>query len=296
MNKYFFIDGSNLCYRVFWTHKTLSHNNSSVGLLFGFFKNLIGLKKQFPDYIFTVVWDSKSIRRNKESQEGVEKGILSYSYKSARKEKSEETNETFKDMFSQMDRLKESLSLMNINQVASYGVEADDIIHSYCKKITDSEILILTSDKDYYQLLSDKVSIYDPIKKYTLTKTAFTQEFGIEPQQWVEVGGICGDKGDSIQGADGWGDITALKYIKQYGTLENVLKAVEEKQEKNKKEIALLSFRERLFVARSLKQMDIVENLPEIKEKTECEKDKLKNFFIENGFASLLLDVGRLVN
>lgn len=296
MKKYLFIDGSNMCYRTFWTHRTLTHKDSPVGLLFGFFKNLISLKKTYPEHIFVIVWDSKSARRNAQTVAGVEQGILTCTYKSARKERSEETDELFKDMFSQMERLKESLSLMNAQQIFKQGFEADDIIYTYSKTIDDGEILIITSDKDYYQLLEHNVQVLDPIKKLIITKDSFIKEYGIQPSQWVDVGGISGDKGDSIQGAEGWGEITALKYVKEYGTMENVIKGVEAKILKNKKEESLLTFKERISLAKSLKQMDIVPDLPKIEDKIEVDKNNLKNFFIGNGFCSLLLEVGRLVS
>ncbi len=297
MKKYLLIDGNNMSYRVFYVHKTLTHRDSPVGLLFGMFKNLVSLKKIYSDYIFVIFWDSKSKRRIAESEAGVSQGYLTRTYKSARQERSEETNEMFKDMFSQMDRLKEALNLINIQQVFKEGFEADDLINSYCKKIgKENEILVITSDKDYYQLLDDNISILEPIKKEMITKESFLKKYGISPIQWIDLGGITGDAGDSIEGAVGWGDVTSLKYLKQYGTMENVLEEVEKKEIKNKKELTLLSFKDRLKIAKSLKQMDVVEDLPEIEDyKENLNNGDLRKFFIDNGFMSLVYDCGFLI-
>lgn len=295
MKKILLIDGNNFCYRVFWTNRSLMYNGASVSLLYGVFKHLAGLKKTYSDYCFVIVWDSKSVRRIVESKEGVEKGIIANTYKSGRLQR-KEFDEQFKEMFRQIPILKEKLNLININQVYIEGYEADDVIYSYCKTLRDSEILVLTSDKDYYQMLNDNVSIYEPIKKELWTKKVFIDHFGIEPELWVDVGAISGDKSDSIEGADGWGEITALKYVKQFGTLEKILSHLTCKTDRTKKEDILTSYKDRLFLAKSLKKMDLVYPLPLLTDKKPMDKKPLHEFFIQNGFGSLILEEGRLLS
>lgn len=291
--KQLFIDGNNMAYRTFWTHRHLSNSKGvPVSLLFGFFKSLTLIKQAHSDYKIVVVWDSKSARRIAESTLGVERGLIPSPYKATRSDHSS-PDDNFKSMFEQMDTLKDGLNLTSIQQVHVPGYEADDVIYSYCKGANaQTEIKVVTSDKDYYQLLQDNVKIFDSNKKVEWTKQIFEATYNITPSLWVDVGAISGDAGDNIHGADGWGEKTALKYVQQYGTLEQVLLAIEQKTEKSKKEHALLSFKERLILAKSLKQMDVVQELPSLSQDTRTlDRKALQGFFIKNGFASLLTSV-----
>ena len=144
-------------------------------------------------------------------------------------------------------------------------------------------------------MLSSNVKIWDAMKKKMWTKEVFMNEYGIEPSLWVDVGAISGDKSDNIHGAVGWGDVTSLKYVKEYGTMENVIAAVEAKTTRSKKEEALLSFKERLKIAKSLKQMDLIQPLPEIFHNLTRDKKPLQEYFISSGFGSLMLDIPTLV-
>ena len=159
MKKLLFIDGNNMSYRTFWTHRHLSNKGVPVSLLYGFFKSLSILKKTHPEYKIVIVWDSKSARRIAESTAATEKGIIPSPYKATRGER----NEDFKSMFEQMDILKEGLQFTNVQQVHMSGYEADDVIYSYCKSANpdDTDVLVITSDKDYYQAIQDNVRILD---------------------------------------------------------------------------------------------------------------------------------------
>lgn len=257
---------------------------------------MAGLKQKFHDYEFVIAWDSKSQRRMAESTQAVEKGIIPSAYKDNRRT-SADMDDQFKDMFAQMGTLKEKLNLINVNQIGSAGYEADDVIHTLCARADPAdEIMVITSDKDYYQILRPNVVLYDPLNKTTHTHESFKMRYGIEPGLWVDAGALAGDKSDNIHGADGWGEVTALKYIREFGSLENILTAVSNKPEKNKKELALLTFTERLALAKSLKKMDVVQDLPPYEyKKPVLDRKELERFFLSNGFGSLFISVVRLI-
>jgi len=290
------IDGNNLSYRVFWTHRQLRHKAMNVGLLYGFLRSLIALRKDYKQEDFVVAWDWGSERRKRESEAGVEAGIIPSAYKQNRKDR--EAPPEFELMFEQMDTLRDDfLPLTNVVQSHKKGFEADDIIFTYVHQYAVLRpVVVITSDKDFYQLLRPNVTIYNPAadKKTRFTADDFETEYGFEPRLWVDVGALEGDSGDNIHGVPKWGVKTACKYIQQHGSVEAVIEAVRAKQKRGKIEDALLEHLDRVDLARSLKQMDIVPELPGVVGEA-GDEDALRQLCIEKSFVSLLKDLWRLV-
>ena len=225
--KYLLIDGNHMACRATFAHSELKSNTGvPTGVHFGFFNNIINLKQQYPDYNFLISWDGKSGRRKVESKVGVDKGIVKSAYKENR-DTAEEMPQPMKDFISQAPFLKKALGETGIPQIRMPDFETDDIIFSYCKKIGENnEIICVTGDEDYFQLLSDNVSIWNDGKKKHITKTDWVKEYEITPEQWVDVGSLTGDTGDNIFGVYGVGEVTALKLIREYGTYEKTLQAL----------------------------------------------------------------------
>jgi 5'-3' exonuclease len=207
----------------------------------------------------------------------------------------------------------------------------------------DNEIVCITGDEDYYQLLDDHISIFNGGKQKTITKSEWMKEYGITPQQWVDVGALMGDNGDNIFGVYGVGEKTALGLIQEHGSWEKVLDflhkqldslrvqypdltnpdefkrlgmmktdpdnpksklkypeitlntpftgvalAFEDKKIKklSKTNLMILMFEERVKLAYSLKKMDIIPDLPEIKQ-GEFNKERLIEYFDYYDIATL---------
>lgn len=262
--KLLLIDGNNLAFRVHWTHRNLTYNKMSVSLLYGFFRSLISLKKQFPDHFFIIAWDGGYERRLKESEEAVSKGIIKSSYKANRREV-KEIDPLIANMFEQMQPLREALQLVKVLQITVKGCEGDDIINTYVKNNKDDENLIVTSDKDFYQLLSDKTSIYDAMKSNLWTRKNFIDGYGFEPELWVDVGALMGDKGDNIIGVNGIGEVWATKLVKEFGNIDQIFIGLKNKTKLSAKEKLVLENTEVIYLAKSLKKMDYIENIPAIK-------------------------------
>jgi len=89
--------------------------------------------------------------------------------------------------------------------------------------------VLVTSDKDYYQLLSDKVSMWDVSKEELITEESFKGKYCINPKQHVDVGALMGDSGDNIHGIPGWGDKTSIKAIQEHGDWQSVIDDLKEK-------------------------------------------------------------------
>jgi DNA polymerase-1 len=88
--------------------------------------------------------------------------------------------------------------------------------------------VIVTGDKDMLQLLTPHVRIYDPVKNIWLGEAECHERFGVEPARVVEIMGLMGDAADNIPGVKGIGEKTAMKLIAQFGTIEELLRRVEE--------------------------------------------------------------------
>lgn len=100
---------------------------------------------------------------------------------------------------------------------------------------------------------------------------------------------------DDIFGVDGWGAVTANKYVRQYGDLESVIAGVQAIEKKSKKEQTLINSIPRVRLAKSLKKMDLVPDLPRPRMTRFTDVEQINTLFLELGFASLLKEAWRLV-
>ena len=223
--KYLLIDANNLAVRCAFANAELKTTSGlPSGVHFGMFNSLIALKKKYFDYQFLMVWDSKSKRRMDESIAAVAQKIIPELYKANRKK--DEQPQPLKDFYTQSNTLRRALGATGIPQIMIDGYEADDVIASYCTILKkDNDVVVVTSDKDYYQLLDKNVVLYDGMKMTDTTMEKFIQDTGIQPQQHIDVGALMGDDGDNIFGVPGWGEKTAIKEIQKFGSWQKLLAA-----------------------------------------------------------------------
>ena len=128
------------------------------------------------------------------------------------------------DMPGQINRIEQILSAMNIPMLRINGFEADDIIGTLAKKASKEgiDVYICTKDKDILQLIDDHVFGYD-IKTGEVTDEAWVKaEMKIAPAQFIDVLALQGDAADNVPGVEGFGEMTSLKYIQKYGSLDNL--------------------------------------------------------------------------
>lgn len=224
--KYLLIDGNNLAVRAAFANEGLKNADGiPTGVHYGVFQSLINLRQKFPSYNTLIAWDGKSKRRMAESTEAVTKGIIPEAYKENRKK--DEMPQPLKDFYKQAPFLQKGIGQTGLPQIRLPEFEADDVIASYVAALKSSaeDIVMVTSDKDYYQLLDTNVRLWDGMKMSEVLYDTWKGEWGIEPSQWVDVGALMGDDGDNIFGVPGWGEKTATKAIKKYGTWEKALEA-----------------------------------------------------------------------
>jgi len=127
------------------------------------------------------------------------------------------------DLVTQVPLIKEIVEALGIPQVEVEGVEADDVIATICKGLKGIKKTVVSGDKDLVQLVDDDVTIWDPMKDSWLDKREALERFGIPPERLRDCQALSGDPTDNIPGVKGIGPKTALKLIRDFGSLENLL-------------------------------------------------------------------------
>ena len=225
--KVMLIDGSSLIFRAFFALPNLTNadgvmTNGVYGFLTMYFR---AVEEYKPDYIL-VAFDKKTKTfRHKEFKD----------YKANRDKAPNELNYQF-------GILKDILDSLNVKYLDIDGFEADDIVGTYSKIAKDEglETVIITGDKDYFQLVNDDVIVYLTIKGISqmeeITEEKIKEDYGLSPKQLIDVKGLMGDKSDNIPGVDGIGEKTAIKYIKKYGSMEDLYENLDDISGKKTKE------------------------------------------------------------
>jgi len=211
----YLIDGSAYIYRAFFALPPLSNSKGlQTNAVYGFTTMLLKvLRDHRPDYV-AVVFDEKGPTHRHEAFK---------EYKAQRPP----MPQGMSAQIPYIHRVVEALSLPVIRQA---GYEADDLIGTLARKGEREglDVVIVTSDKDMFQLLTPKTRIYDPVKDKWFNEADSLVRFGVEPARVVEIMGLMGDTSDNIPGVKGIGEKTALKLISQFGTIEELLRRVEE--------------------------------------------------------------------
>lgn len=213
--KFVIIDAMALAYRAYFAFINRPLTNSKgepTSAIYGFLNQFIKvLEDHKPDYL-AVAFDSKEKTFRHEKYEA---------YKSSREAMPE-------DMIPQIQRIKEIVEALNIPLYILPGYEADDIIGTAVKKAEKLELesYAITPDKDYFQLITDKIKIVRPGKMadeaviYDHQKVI--DELGFEPKYMVDYLALVGDSSDDIPGVAGIGPKGAVPLIQKYGTIENI--------------------------------------------------------------------------
>ena len=230
------IDGNSLLNRAYYATGHLSTKDGTpTNAVFGFIKLLLKLVDTFSPDKLIVTFDLKAPTFRHKMYEG---------YKATRKPMPD-------DLAVQVGTLKSLLASMHIAMCEKEGYEADDLIGTLSHKFADTKSIIVTGDRDSYQLV-------DAVTDVCFTKTGvsnllhltaenFEQEVGYAPEQVIEMKALMGDSSDNIPGVAGVGEKTARMLIEQYGSVENVyahlgeLNASLAKKLENGRESALLS-------------------------------------------------------
>jgi len=209
------LDVPNLCWRAFYAMGALKHDGESTGALYGFFRDLDFLAAQLRSNRFVFCFDVGKSRRTKlypdyKANRSCHR-FISDTYTAEQALKDEVRNQ----IYSLHETVLPSLGFANVFGKAGY--EADDIIASLCQTLPKGqEAILVSSDKDLYQLLTPCVSAYSPgattLKHITLDH--FRSSYGVEPKDWVNVKAMAGCPSDNVKGIPGVGEKSALRYLR----------------------------------------------------------------------------------
>ena len=212
----FIVDGNSILYREFFALPNLTNKHGEhTGALFGFSKTIVELITKYNPTHLVVAFDAGKITfRN-----GIYDG-----YKQNRKPMPEELR-------SQLAPVREVLNAMNVKCLEIPGIEGDDVIGSLVGKFHDIKKVIVTGDRDSYQLVDDNTVVYLNKKGLSdikvLDRAEIKNMFGLTPEQMVYVKAIQGDTSDNIPGVKGVGEKGALNLIVEYGSLDGVYQNIE---------------------------------------------------------------------
>ncbi|WP_374010460.1 DNA polymerase I [Leifsonia sp. LS-T14] len=216
------IDGHSLAFRAFYAlpvdsfvNREGQHTNAIHGFI-AMFINL--LQQQKPTHLAVAFDISRYSFRTREYPE----------YKGTR-------GETPSEFAGQIPLLEEALHAMNVTTIAKEDYEADDILATLARQGAEQgfKVLLVSGDRDTIQLVNDDVTLLYPnvrgvseLKVYD--PAAVREKYGIEPHQYPEIAALVGETSDNLIGIDKVGEKTAVKWVQQYGTVENIVAHADE--------------------------------------------------------------------
>ncbi len=278
------IDGNSIAYRAFYAlpEDLATKSGQVTNAVFGFTRMLIRLLKDYhPDGI-AVAWDvSRQTFRTESYPE----------YKAQR----EKAPDHFR---SQLPLMDEVLQTLDITQLREEGFEADDIIATLTRNGVAAgwEILIVTGDRDAFQLIEKTVKVVYTrrgISDIVLADEEYVEDkYGIRPDQYVEYAALRGDTSDNLPGVPGVGEKTASRLIAEHGDLDNLFLAVTDLTPKLKENLS--AHREQVFLNRELMQlvddMDLGVEIEDLRTR-EWDRNQVKDLFDSLEFHSMWNDL-----
>ena len=281
MNKLYLLDAYALIYRAYYAliqKPRINSKGQNTSAIYGFVNTLEEVKTLFSPTHMAVAFDPAGKTFRHEIYEP---------YKAQREE-------TPEDIRKSVPIIKEIIRAYNIPILEAEGYEADDVIGTAAHLFAspDTEVYMLTPDKDYGQLVGENVWMLRPQKGGTFEKLGPAEvaaKYGIDtPEQVIDLLGLMGDSSDNIPGCPGVGEKTAVKLIGEFGGIENLLAeknklkgAIKTKVENNEQMIRLSR-----HLAEIRTDIPLTFSLDELKLR-DINREKLQELFSELEFRSL---------
>ncbi len=174
------------------------------------------------------------------------------------------------DLVVQIPYIKEVVTAHNILTLEISGVEADDILATAANHLSQKgeKVILVSGDKDLFQLVSDNVVVWDPMNDRIMDQKAVLKKYNVPPEKLLDLFSLIGDKSDNVPGVPGIGPKTAEKLINEFGSLDSIYECIESLP-KNKMREKLIDNREEALLSRQL-----------IRLKTDCEVPLEKNAYL----------------
>lgn len=280
MARLFLVDGMSHLYRAYFAIKGLTNRDGlSTNAVYGFTTMLRKLiADEAPDYLGVAIdLDGATVRHE-----------VYQDYKATRAKMPDDLRE-------QVPYAWRVCEAMRIPVLSQEGYEADDVIGTLTRKASEQglDVVIVTIDKDLFQLVSDRVSVLDTRSQTLYTPEEVEKKWGVRPERVIDVLSLIGDTSDNIPGAPGIGEKGAKGLIEEYGSLDHLLEQAEKVSRKSYRE-SLQNHAEQILKSREL--LRIYEELPielDLKqlELKEPDNSALRTVFEELGFSSLLQEI-----
>ena len=274
------VDGSGFLFRAFHALPVLTRTDGTpVNAVLGFTNMLLKLLDDLLATHVAVVFDSarKSFRNE-----------IFPAYKANRPDPPDE-------LIPQFPLVRDATRAFRVECLERPGFEADDLIATYARHAlaADMDVMIVSSDKDLMQLVSDRVSMFDALKNRRIGPAEVKEKFGVAPERVVDVQALAGDSTDNVPGVPGIGVKTAAQLIQVYGDLDSLLtQASEIKQPKRRQ--SLIDFAEQARLSRELVRLrdDVPTDVPVSQlRRQDPDPPHLLAFLHEQGFKSVIAKV-----
>jgi DNA polymerase-1 len=211
------IDAMNMLIRSFSLLKAMNPSGTHIGGLVGFLRSLGYVTRIFDPTRVVIVWDGKGGSGNRQNINPEYKAqratarITHWGLYDSREEEQEA-------LIGQLFRTQDYLECLPLQQIVIEKLEADDIIAYLAKRASGAgkKVTIVSSDKDFYQLIDSNIEVYAPVKKKTFTIDNVKEEIGVLPQNYNIVKALLGDNSDNLQGVKGLGIKTILSEWKSF--------------------------------------------------------------------------------
>lgn len=256
------IDFNNVLFTSYYGQKLINQHGYNVNAVKGFFTKLKNLKDIFdPDFIVFArdLSRVKTFRRK-----------LFSDYKAQRKPMDP-------DIFSQMKMAQQIVALLGFSIISHELYEADDIMGMISRFGEEHEMdsIIISSDRDMYQLITDHTFVMSPRNSDLIDKNYLQEHYQLTPDQWIELKILQGDRSDNIPGIPGIGEVTALQLIQQYGSIQNIYQSMD--QLKPKIQSLLTKYQDTLDLIRKLVTIETNYTLIDLKEEILYRHDVFTN-------------------
>ncbi len=205
------VDGSSYLYRAYHALPPLENSkNQPTGAIKGVISMIKKILIDHPDSDLAVVFDAKGKTFRHE---------MYPKYKANRPPMPE-------DLVMQIEPIHKIIELMGIKLIMISGVEADDVIGTLAEQARKKKLntVISTGDKDMTQLVCDNVSVVNTMTGELLDESGVKNKFGVSPEYITDYLALIGDKSDNVPGVDKVGPKTAVKWLDEYTSLENIIK------------------------------------------------------------------------
>jgi len=258
------IDGLNTFLRSFTMINHINPNGHHIGGLTGFLKSIGYAIKMLNPTKVIIVFDGvggSNARRNLYPEYKTNRHVnrmTNYSIFSSKEEETESIN-------NQMARLIQYLKCLPVTVISIDGLEADDIIGYLSNKFQayneTTSVTIMSADKDFLQLISNKVQVYSPVKKKVYKPKDVLEEFGVSSYNFLNYKILMGDQSDNIPGVTGLGPVKLLKLFPELISenkieLNDIIESSANKIDENKLYLSVVERRHQLEINRKLMSLD----------------------------------------